>query len=87
MPLSVSDYVTLGKMHHSCPYFLMKDRISQCDLAILPYNYILDSDLRSQVKLSIENAVIIFDEGHNIESQCEDIFAFEISLNDLFCAY
>jgi len=39
------------------------------------------------VGLEIKNAVLVFDEGHNIESQCEDLFAFELTINDLFCAY
>ena len=59
----------------------------QCDLAILPYNYILDADLREQVGINLENSVIIFDEGHNIEQHCEELFAFDLSINDLFCSY
>ena len=45
----------------------MKNRVTECDLAILPYNYVLDKDLREQIDLRLENTVIIFDEGHNIE--------------------
>ena len=37
--------------------------------------------------MKLENAVIIFDEGHNIESHCEELLAFDISINDLFCSY
>lgn len=65
----------------------MKGRVGQCDLAIIPYNYVLDKDLRSQVGLDLTNSVVIFDEGHNIEAQCEDLFAFELTVNDLFCSY
>jgi Rad3-related DNA helicase len=52
----------------------MKDRLKEADLCILPYNYVLDSDLREQINLDLENSVIIFDEGHNIESHCEELF-------------
>ena len=45
----------------------MRSRVTECDLAILPYSYVLDKDLREQIDLKLENAVIVFDEGHNIE--------------------
>jgi regulator of telomere elongation helicase 1 len=87
VPLSVNDFNKVGQINSSCPYYLMKSRINQCDLAIIPYNYVLDADLRSQINLNLENSVLIFDEGHNIESQCEELLAFELSINDLFCSY
>ena len=37
--------------------------------------------------MNLENSVIVFDEGHNIESQCEELFSFELGVNDLFCSY
>jgi regulator of telomere elongation helicase 1 len=83
----VSDFTKVGKLNNFCPYYLMKSRIKHCDLAILPYNYILDGDLRDQVGLDVQNSVLIFDEGHNIEQHCEELFAFDLSINDLFCSY
>ena len=65
----------------------MRSRVTECDLAILPYSYVLDKDLREQIDLKLENAIIIFDEGHNIEQQCEELLAFELNINDLFCSY
>jgi DEAD_2 len=46
VPLSVSDYTKVGQINNFCPYYLMKDRLKDADLCILPYNYVLDSDLR-----------------------------------------
>lgn len=65
----------------------MKQRITQADIAIIPYNYLIDKDLREHLKLQVKNSIIIFDEGHNIESQCEDLFSFELNQNDLFTCY
>jgi Rad3-related DNA helicase len=44
----------------------MKTQIQNCDVAVIPYNYVIDSDLRSQTGIPFENSIIIFDEGHNI---------------------
>eukprot|EP00347_Sterkiella_histriomuscorum_P016981 403351116 len=35
----------------------------------------------------LSDSVIIFDEGHNIDTFCEELFTFDISINDLFQAY
>ena len=46
VPLSVSDYTKIGQINNFCPYYLMRDRLKDADLQILPYNYILDQELR-----------------------------------------
>ena len=63
---SVKDYVKLGKLHHMCPYYMMKTQLADCDVAIIPYNYVIDKDLRKQSEIELANSIIIFDEGHNI---------------------
>ena len=45
---------------------MMKSQIQNCDVAVIPYNYVIDKDLRQQTNIPFENSVIIFDEGHNI---------------------
>jgi len=65
----------------------MRDRLPFADLLILPYNYVLDEELRQQINLSLEESVIVFDEGHNIEAHCEELFQFELGVNDLFMSY
>lgn len=45
-PLSVPDFNKLGQINSTCPYYLMRSRIAQCDLAIIPYNYLIDKNLR-----------------------------------------
>lgn len=65
----------------------MRDRLKDADLCILPYNYVLDAELREQINLDLTDAVLIFDEGHNIESHCEELFQFDLSVNDLFMSY
>ena len=65
----------------------MKARIDKCDIAVVPYNYVLDKKLRNNLGVNFENSVIIFDEGHNLEHFCEEIQTFDICRNDLFLTY
>ena len=53
MPLSVSDFTKIGQINNFCPYYLMRDRLKDSDLAILPYNYVLDTELREQINLDL----------------------------------
>ena len=47
----------------------------------MPYNYLLE-DLE-QFSLSLENAILIIDEAHNIQAFAEDKSNFEISVTTL----
>ena len=58
----------------------MKNQIQCCDVAVIPYNYVIDKDLRAQTSIPFENSIIIFDEGHNINQYCEDLYTFELSI-------
>ncbi|RHY38383.1 hypothetical protein DYB25_010046 [Aphanomyces astaci] len=43
-----------------------------------PYNYIIDPQIRSSCSITLKNAVVIFDEAHNIEDVCRDAASFEL---------
>ena len=49
VPLSVSDFTKVGQINSFCPYYLMRSRLQESDLCILPYNYVLDVELRKQI--------------------------------------
>jgi Rad3-related DNA helicase len=37
------------------------------DIVVMPYNYLLDEKMRKMSGIEVENAIVIFDEAHNIE--------------------
>ena len=49
----------------------------------MPYNYLIDSKSRKNLSISLENAIVIFDEAHNIERVCEESYSFEITSSDI----
>jgi regulator of telomere elongation helicase 1 len=49
----------------------------------LPYNYLVESSARKSQSINVENAIVIFDEGHNVESCCSDATSFELTSDDL----
>ena len=54
---------------------------------MLPYHYILDSDIRHSLQVNLRNAILVFDEAHNIESNCEEILSFEMQVENFWKAF
>ena len=77
----IEDAVQNGLKHRSCPYFSSREMISTANYIFAPYNYIIDQSIRSAMKINLKDAVVIFDEAHNIEDICRDAASAEISRN------
>ncbi len=65
-PSNIEDLHKQAHQHTFCPYFVTKDRAHAADLIFMPYNYLIDHRIRENFEISYDNAVIIFDEAHNI---------------------
>jgi regulator of telomere elongation helicase 1 len=59
-----------GAASRACPYYASRSLETHADIVFLPYNYLIDQSLRTS--LDLNNAVVIIDEAHNIESVCAD---------------
>ncbi len=81
----IEDLVSLGREKDVCPYFAMREvaALEQAQLILLPYNYLVDPAVRQSLDINWANAVIIFDEGHNIESVAGDAASFDLSALDI----
>ena len=77
--MSVEGYKLWGRQQHLCPYYMMKNRLQSADLIIVPYQYVVDENLGKQAGLDLTDAVLIFDEGHNLSRVCEEMGDFEVS--------
>ncbi|KAI8928987.1 helicase C-terminal domain-containing protein [Entophlyctis helioformis] len=80
--MDIEDLVSYGQTQKACPYFLSKEILNKVDITFLPYNYLVDPHTRSQ-QLELKNSILIFDEGHNLESSCSDASSFDLVTQDL----
>ncbi len=76
---SFEDMVNLGQKHDVCPYYLSKELQQTADIIFMPYNYLVDPEIRRNLTLSLQDAVLIFDEAHNLESICADAASFDFT--------
>ena len=70
--MDIEELVGESQKNMVCPYFKTRKDSESATLLMCPYNYLLDPGTRKSLNASLENSVIIFDEGHNIESVCEN---------------
>lgn len=47
----------------------------------MPYNYLTDHNTFGIYKDDIENAIIIFDEAHNVLGAASDGYSFQVTLD------
>ncbi len=79
----IEDLVREGKKQRICPYFYTREISQNCNIVFMPYNYLLDSTIRKTLKVHWENAIVIFDEAHNLERVASDAASFTFSTADI----
>ncbi|UJR30615.1 hypothetical protein I4U23_018140 [Adineta vaga] len=68
--------------HAVCPYYTSRLIINDVQIILCPYNYLIDPRVRNSMQMSVNNAVIIIDEAHNIEDCARESMKFEIRKYD-----
>jgi regulator of telomere elongation helicase 1 len=59
----------------------MKKRAKAADIIFMPYNYLIDPDMRSRLKIEMRNKIILIDEAHNIAKSAESAYSHKITTN------
>jgi len=49
--------------HALCPYYTSRLLINDVQIILCPYNYLIDPRIRNSMQLSVNNSIIIIDEG------------------------
>jgi regulator of telomere elongation helicase 1 len=83
--MDLEDLVELGKQHKICPFYYTRSQVETAELILVPYNYLFDKDARETTLSTIpwDNAVVIFDEAHNLESFASESASFDLTSTDI----
>ena len=83
--LDLEELQTLGTERKVCPFYLTRGNVKEAEIIFLPYNYLLDPDIRTGTlaEVNLAESVIIFDEAHNLESFASESASFDISGVDI----
>lgn len=85
--MDVEELAAIGKQKGICPYYFAKSKVGGADVLVVPYQYLLEAGMRKQLQLNLRNSVIVFDEAHNIDSDCEDVFSFNVQIEHFWDAF
>lgn len=63
-----------------CPYFFARSALAQAKFVVYSYHYLLDPKIADLVSKDLpKNAVVVFDEAHNIDNTCIDSMSVKIT--------
>ena len=83
--LDMEDLVSVGKQHRICPFYHSRSLVKEAELIFIPYNYLFHRDARESTLAEVDftNAVLIFDEAHNLEEFASESSSFDLSSSDV----
>ena len=67
-PKKIKEWLLYAKLCHYHYNLYILDKV---DMVLCPYNYILCPEVKKATKISLDQAIVIFDEAHNVESIAE----------------
>jgi DNA excision repair protein ERCC-2 len=73
-----------GEDHKQCPYFTARRMMPFCNVIIYSYHYLLDPKIAERVsKDASKDAIVVFDEAHNIDNVCIESLSIDITEDSL----
>lgn len=85
--MDIEEIGNYAKNKSACAFYMTLEVMPEAHIVLLPYQYLIDERTRESQKIDVSNALVIFDEGHNVESVCTESTSKEISVPNLMrCA-
>ena len=66
-----------------CPFLYEKNKMIYSDIIFITYENFFDKNIKNIYGYEINNNIIIFDEGENLDKICENFQSISISVSDL----
>lgn len=79
----LDDLIEYGQKNTLCPYYMAKRMAATAELVIAPYNYLVAPGRNLIVT---GQCLVVFDEGHNMDSVCRGEASMEFTYTQLFNA-
>lgn len=78
--VDIEDLCKEGRINLFCPYYhQINEAQNSAEIIFMTYNNLFNQNIRNNLKIHLNNNIIIIDEAHNIEKICEDEKSLEIS--------
>ncbi|QRW01863.1 DNA repair helicase RAD3 [Ceratobasidium sp. AG-Ba] len=77
---TLADVSNLGRERTTCPYFTIRRMMPFVDVIIYSFHYLLDPKVAEQVSKEFsKDAIVVFDEAHNIDNVCIESLSIDLT--------
>ncbi|KAG7452521.1 DNA repair helicase [Guyanagaster necrorhizus] len=77
---TLADILQYGRDNITCPYFTVRRMLPFVDVIIYSFHYLLDPKVAEQVsKEMTKDAIVVFDEAHNIDNVCIESLSIDLT--------
>ncbi|KAH8117593.1 DNA repair helicase [Phellopilus nigrolimitatus] len=77
---TLADVLQYGRDKGVCPYFTIRRMMPFVDIIIYSFHYLLDPKVAEQVSKDIsKDAIVVFDEAHNIDNVCIESLSIDLT--------
>ncbi|KAI6150772.1 hypothetical protein BKA82DRAFT_12318 [Pisolithus tinctorius] len=81
---TLADVLQYGRDHTTCPYFTIRRMVPFVDVIIYSFHYLLDPKVAEQVSKELsKDAIVVFDEAHNIDNVCIESLSIDLTRPNL----
>lgn len=85
---TIEEVKEYGRERGVCPYFAIRRMMPFCDIIIYSFHYLLDPKVADQVSKEMsKDAIVVFDEAHNIDNVCIESLSIDLTRPTLDNAY
>lgn len=77
---TLADLMERGRRTTTCPYFTIRRMMPFVDVIIYSFHYLLDPKVAEQVSKDLsKDAIVVFDEAHNIDNVCIESLSIDLT--------
>ncbi|KAJ6596885.1 hypothetical protein DFH09DRAFT_104831 [Mycena vulgaris] len=77
---TLADVLQYGRDNGVCPYFTVRRMMPFVDVIIYSFHYLLDPKVAEQVSKEMsKDAIVVFDEAHNIDNVCIESLSIDLT--------
>ncbi|KAJ7219264.1 hypothetical protein GGX14DRAFT_435418 [Mycena pura] len=77
---TLADVLQHGRDNGVCPYFTVRRMMPFVDVIIYSFHYLLDPKVAEQVSKELsKDAIVVFDEAHNIDNVCIESLSIDLT--------
>lgn len=79
-PTDIEEAAELGTSTQTCAYYASRAALAAAEVVVLPYSMLLNPKTRAAIGLSLQSALVVVDEAHNLPEALRSLHSCRLSL-------